>query len=311
MVKQSSFSLQTNDGTEISVSRWISESGVKPRAIVQISHGMAEHIQRYDNFARELVSQNIFVYGNDHRGHGVTGKMSNSLGYFADEDGFEKVVNDMFQLTSIIENEYPDVPIFLFGHSMGSFLSRRYIQLFGQKIAGVILSGTGADPGVMGKIGRLIAAREMKKKGRKSPSPLLNNLTFGSYNKGFRPNRTEFDWLCRDEKEVDKYIADPFCGGVFTSGFFNDLLGGLEVINKTIKISAIPTELPIYLISGSKDPVGNNTKGVLKIYQAFKQAGIMDVTYQFYDNARHELLNETNKEVVIADIMTWINGHLD
>jgi alpha-beta hydrolase superfamily lysophospholipase len=174
----------------------------------RMKNGMAEHIQRYEGFARELVSENLFVYGNDHRGHGIIGKMNNSLGYFADEDGFEKVVNDMFQLTSIIENEYPDVPIILFGHSMGSFLSRRYIQLFGQKLAGVILSGTGGDPGFMGKIGQLIAAREMKKKGRKTPSPLLNNLTFGSYNKGFRPNRTEFDWLSRDEQEVDKYIAD-------------------------------------------------------------------------------------------------------
>ncbi|HEY2422374.1 MAG TPA: alpha/beta hydrolase [Neobacillus sp.] len=308
---QSSFSFQANDGAEIFVSKWLSDNGVKPKAIVQISHGMAEHIQRYDQFAKELAAHNIFVYGNDHRGHGTTGKMSSSAGYFADEDGFEKVVKDMLHLTSIIENEYPDVPIILFGHSMGSFLSRRYIQLFGQKLAGVILSGTGGDPGVMGKIGRLIAAREMKKKGSKTPSPLLNNLTFGSYNKGFRPNRTEFDWLSRDEKEVDKYIADPFCGGVFTSGFFNDLLGGLDTINKPLNISATPSDLPIYLISGSNDPVGNNTKGVLKTYQAYKQAGIKDVTHQFYDNARHELLNETNKEVVITDIIAWINDHIN
>jgi alpha-beta hydrolase superfamily lysophospholipase len=311
LVKHSSFSFQTNDGIEISVCKWVTDCEGKPRAIVQIAHGMAEHIQRYDNFARELVSQNINVYGNDHRGHGITAKLNNSIGYFADEDGFEKVVNDMFQLTSIIENEYPDVPIILFGHSMGSFLSRRYIQLFGNKLSGVILSGTGGDPGVMGKVGRMIAAREMKKKGRKTPSPLLNNLTFGSYNKGFRPNRTEFDWLSSDEKEVDKYIEDPLCGGVFTSGFFNDLLGGLGTINKAINIIAVPSELPIYLISGSKDPVGNNTKGVLKSYQAYENVGISDVTYQFYDNARHELLNETNKEVVVADIINWINSHVN
>jgi alpha-beta hydrolase superfamily lysophospholipase len=312
LVIQSSFSFQSKDGTEISVSKWVSDSvDVPPRAIVQISHGMAEHLQRYDNFARELVSQNIFVYGNDHRGHGVTGNLNNSIGYFSDEDGFEKVVYDMFHLTTIIENDYPGVPIILFGHSMGSFLSRRYIQLFGQRLTGVILSGTGGDPGVMGKIGRMIAAREMKRKGRKNPSPLLNNLIFGSYNKGFRPNRTEFDWLSRDEKEVDKYISDPFCGSIFSAGFFYDLLGGLEVINKSNNISTIPLELPISLISGSKDPVGNNTKGVMKTYQVYRQAGIENVTYKFYDNARHELHNETNKETVIADILTWINGHIN
>ena len=309
MVKQASLSFHTNDGTEISVSKWVLDGEGKPKAIVQISHGMAEHIQRYDKFARELVSQNIFVYGNDHRGHGTTGQLNDNIGYFSDEDGFEKVVNDMSQLTTIIENEYPEVPIILFGHSMGSFLSRRYIQLYGQRLAGVILSGTGGDPGVLGKLGRLIAAREMKKKGRKTPSPLLNNLTFGSYNKGFHPNRTEFDWLSREEKEVDKYIADTFCGGIFTSGFFNDLLGGLEVINKPNNIKSTPSDLPIHFISGSKDPVGNDTKGVMKTYQAYKQAGIKDLSYQFYDNARHELLNETNKEDVTADIIKWINDH--
>lgn len=309
--QQSSFSFHASDGTEIFAIKWAAEIEENPRAIVQIAHGMAEHIQRYESFAHELVSHHCIVYGNDHRGHGKTGIMNNSLGYFADQDGFEKVVSDMVYLTKIIEKENPSVPIFLLGHSMGSFLSRRYIQLYGEKLTGVILSGTGGDPGFLGKIGRIIAGREMKNKGQKTPSPLLNKLTFGSYNKGFRPNRTEFDWLCSDETEVDKYIADPFCGGVFTSGFFNDLLKGLEIINKPSNIMSIPLELPIYLISGSKDPVGSNTKGVMKTYQAFKNAGIKDVNYKFYDNARHEILKEINKEEVITDIINWINNHLN
>ncbi|MDR7003047.1 alpha/beta hydrolase [Neobacillus niacini] len=308
MVQQSTYTFETNDDIKIHVSKWEGEE--RPWAIVQIAHGMAEHIERYHSFATELVSKNMVVFGNDHRGHGKTGSLNNCSGYFADEQGFEKVVEDMFTLTTIIEKEYPDIPIFLFGHSMGSFLSRRYIQLKGDRIAGVILSGTGGDPGIMGKIGRMIASRQMKKMGRKTPSPLLNNLTFGNYNKSFRQNRTEFDWLSRDEREVDLYIEDPNCGGIFSSGFFHDLFGGLETINKATNIGSIPKELPIYLISGSMDPVGGNTKGVLKTYQAHKNAGIIDVSYKFYEDARHEILNEINKDEVVADIIGWIKGHL-
>jgi alpha-beta hydrolase superfamily lysophospholipase len=307
---QTEFSYQGSDGLEIYAVKWGGESSEKPRAIVQISHGMAEHVKRYDSFARVLVSQNIFVYGNDHRGHGMTGSKTNSIGYFADEEGFERVVNDMEALTSIIEKEYPGVPIFLFGHSMGSFLSRRYIQLYGNRLAGVILSGTGGDPGIIGKIGKMIAAREKKKKGSRTPSPLMNKLTFGSYNKAFKPTRTDFDWLSRDEQEVDMYIADPLCGGVFTAGFYYDLLEGLETVNKPENIMATPASLPIFLISGSKDPVGGDTKGVLKSFQAYKAEGMQNVTYKFYEGARHELLNETNREEVQDDVIHWIDTHL-
>ncbi|WP_311315671.1 alpha/beta hydrolase [Neobacillus niacini] len=310
MMQQVDFSYQTNDGVEIFACKWVGDGEGQPKAIVQIAHGMAEHIKRYDPFARELVAQNMFVYGNDHRGHGMTGSKTNSMGYFADEQGFEKVVKDMETLTSIIEREYPDVPIFLFGHSMGSFLSRRYIQLYGNRLAGVILSGTGGDPGIMGKIGKLIASREKKMKGARTLSPLMNKLTFGSYNKAFRPTRTEFDWLSRDEKEVDKYIADPLCGGVFSSGFFHDLLEGLETVNKPENIMATPARLPIFLISGSKDPVGANSKGVLKTFQAYKAEGMQNDDYKFYEDARHELLNETNRDEVQVDVIHWINTYL-
>jgi alpha-beta hydrolase superfamily lysophospholipase len=309
MVVQSAFTFQAVDGVTIFAKKWINEG--KPKAIVQIAHGMAEHLARYDAFARELVVENCYVYGNDHRGHGETGKHTDSIGYFADEQGFETVVKDMYRLTTIIEEEYPDVPIFLFGHSMGSFLARRYIQLFGNKLSGTILCGTGGDPGIIGKIGRMIAATESRKKGRKTPSPFLNNLTFGNYNKAFLPNRTEFDWLSRDEREVDKYIHDPLCGGIFTAGFFYDFLDGIGTLNNPHHIKLIPSELPIFLISGTKDPVGGkNGKGVVQTLDAYKQAGIKDVSIKLYDDARHELLNETNKDEVQKDIIGWINNHL-
>ncbi|WP_462412972.1 alpha/beta hydrolase [Neobacillus sp. Marseille-QA0830] len=311
MAGGSGFTFQSDDGTDIFAKKWSLESKSKPKAIVQISHGMAEHIARYDSFANALVSGNVFIFGNDHRGHGETGEKTNSIGYFADENGFAKVVEDMRKLTDIIEKDYPDVPIFLFGHSMGSFLARRYIQLYGDRLSGVILCGTGGDPGLMGKIGRMIAAREGKKKGRKTPSPLLNNLTFGNYNKAFRPNKTEFDWLTRDEKEVDRYIADPLCGGIFTAGFFYDFLDGIGTINILENINKVPARLPIFLISGDKDPVGGkNGKGVIETVKQFKQAGVQDVTVKLYPDARHELLNEINKEEVQKDIMDWVNAHL-
>ncbi|WP_223593125.1 alpha/beta hydrolase [Neobacillus bataviensis] len=310
MSRHLSFTYQTEDGVEIFATKWAAENEIRPKAIVQIAHGMAEHIERYDAFAKELISQDLVVFGNDHRGHGETAKLNNSSCYFADTQGFEKVMQDMHMLTIIAEKEYPGVPVILFGHSMGSFLSRRNIQLFGNKLAGVILSGTGGDPGIMRKIGQLIASREMKKKGARTPSPLLNNLTFGSYNKSFKPNRTEFDWLSREEREVDKYIDDPMCGGIFTAGFFNDLLEGIAIINKPQNLAMIPVNLPILLISGSKDPVGSNSKGVIKTYEAYKKVGIKEVNYKLYENARHELLNETNKEEVKADVIRWINEHI-
>lgn len=310
MVKQSAFTFLSHDGMDLFASKWIKEEQQKPKALVQIAHGMAEHIMRYDSFAKELAAQNIFVYGNDHRGHGETAKMANSYGYFSDEQGFEKVFQDMRTLTTIMEKEYPGVPIFLFGHSMGSFLSRRYIQLFGNKLSGVVLCGTGGNPGIMGKIGTMIASREKKKNGSKTPSPLLNKLTFGSFNKAFQPNRTEFDWLSRDERQVDKYIEDPMCGGIFSTGFFFDFLSGLETVHNKKNICSSPLDLPIFLISGTKDPVGGkNGKGVLETFKSFKQVGIKDVSYKLYEDSRHELLNEINKGEVQRDIINWINKH--
>ncbi len=304
----STFYFHAKDGHQIHTKKWTEATPLK--AVVQIAHGMAEHIERYDAFANELVRHGIYVYGNDHRGHGETGKASGAPKYFSDENGFEKVVSDMYELTNLIRHEQGNVPIFLFGHSMGSFLARRYIQLYGNEISGVILSGTGGDPGFLGKIGRAVAKWECKRKGRTSPSPLLDKLSFGNFNKAFHPVRTQFDWLTRDKTEVDKYVEDPFCGGIFTAGFFHDLLVGLKIINNKKNIQLVPASLPIYLFSGSKDPVGNNTKGVQQVFNTFHKAGIQDITIKFYEDGRHEMLNETNRKEVYKDIINWIEARL-
>ena len=250
------------------------------------------------------------IYANDHRGHGKTAGSQKDIGYFANENGWEKVVDDMHTLTGIIKKECPKKPFFLFGHSMGSFLSRHYAMHYAAELTGLVLSGTAGDPGALGKIGILVATIEAKIKGKKAKSNILTKLSFGAFNDAFKPNRTDYDWLSRDNAEVDKYISDPWCGAVCTAGFFCDLLGGIDYINKKKNIAKIPKNLPIYIFSGAKDPVGGNTKGVRQVYNALKDAGIGDVTFKFYEDGRHEMLNEINRKEVFNDVIAWMNKHV-
>ncbi len=293
-------------GSGIFVYRWLPDASEQMAGVVQIAHGMAEHAGRYARFARFLTAVGFGVYANDHRGHGKTAGALENVGYFTDADGWQNVVDDMLQLTGIVRRENPGFPVFLLGHSMGSFLVRTYIADHGGDIAGAILSATGGDPGLLGKVGRLIATWECFRKGRRGKSPLLNALSFGGFNKAFTPNRTDFDWLSRDAAEVDAYIADPYCGGVFTAGFFADLLEGLAFVNSTDGIHRITKNLPIFFISGACDPVGKNTRGVRQVINVYKAAGLADVSAVFYDGARHEILNETNREGVFKDILDWL-----
>ena len=303
------FDLPTDDGLTLFVYRWMPEN-VPLRAVVQIAHGMAEHAARYERFAAALCRAGIGVYANDHRGHGRTAGGPENIGYFADADGWNKVVADMGQLCAAIGRENPGVPIFLFGHSMGSFLSRTFISRRGNEIRGAILSGTGGDPGLLGKIGLFIARALCFIKGAKSPSPLLNALSFGGFNKPFRPNRTEFDWLSRDAAEVDKYVADPLCGAVFTAGFFVDLIGGINEIHTPDTFTRTPGDLPILLFSGARDPVSADGKGVREVFDAYQKAGAVDIQMTLYEDGRHEMLNETNRDEVTENIIQWIQERL-
>lgn len=309
-MKSHSFTFQAADGAQIFTYQWMPEDAGVVRGIVQIAHGMAEHAARYERFAQALTQAGYAVYANDHRGHGRTAGSLENMGYFADENGWERVVQDMHTLTRLVKNDLPGKPVFLFGHSMGSFLSRHYAMLYGEEISGLILSGTGGDPGLIGKIGLWIAKMDAKLRGRRTPSDIMNKLSFGAFNNAFKPNRTEYDWLSRDTAEVDKYIQDPWCGTVFSAGFFCDMLEGLAFINQKENIAKIPTTLPIYLFSGAKDPVGANTKGVRQVYDTLKSAGIQDVALKFYADGRHEMLNEINREEVFNDVISWLNRHI-
>ncbi len=304
------FTFQASDGSAIFTNKWLPDNSDTIKAIVQISHGMAEHSDRYMRFAEFLTANNFAVYANDHRGHGKTAGEVENLGYFADTKGWDLVVEDMKTLTNIIHENHPKLPVLLFGHSMGSLLFREYIFSYSQEINGVILSGTAGDPGLLGNVGIVVSKMECLLRGKKSKSTLLDKLSFGNFNTAFKPNRTAFDWLSRDTKEVDKYIEDSYCGSIFTAGFFNDMLRGIKNINKFSNIQKIPKNLPVYFLSGAKDPVGENTKGVLKVVNIFKKAGLTDVSFKFYEEGRHEMLNEINREEVFSDILEWLKFHI-
>jgi alpha-beta hydrolase superfamily lysophospholipase len=303
------FTIATGDGTQLHVNRWLPDGD--PKAVVQIAHGMAEHSERYDRFARRLGDAGYAVYASDHRGHGRTARSDRDKGYFADRDGFDTVVADLGLVGDHAREENPGVPFFLFGHSMGSFISRGYAIAHGDRLDGLVLSGTAGDPGLLGKVGGILAATQARLRGRRHVSGLMDSLTFGQYNKAFKPARTRFDWLSRDEAEVDRYIADPDSGNVFTAGFFADLLPALARINSDAEVGRIPKDLPIYLVSGSLDPVGDNSKGVERVAGQLTRLGVRDVKVRFWPEGRHEVLNETNRDEVMDDFVRWFDEHLD
>lgn len=295
--------VQMDDGHQVFVRIW--DQVPSPRGVVQIAHGMAEHGGRYERFARFLSDRGYVVLANDHRGHGKTGEKAGLMGYFARENGFDRVVDDLHFLTEQIKREYPNLPLFLFGHSMGSFLVRRYLQRYGREVAGAIIMGSGGDPGLAGKLGRFLA-RQLMRKDPTKPSPLLNKLSFGAFNKGIKNPRSEFDWLSRDAGEVQKYLDDPYCGFVCSSGFFYDLLTGMELIHSDRKIERIPKDLPLLVLSGTGDPVGKYGEGIRQFVGQLKNHNINRIELKLYPEARHELLNELNKEEVMEDIAAWL-----
>lgn len=309
MVVRDQFIINTTDGKQIQVYKW-KKNDVPVKGIVQIAHGMVEHAQRYEDFSRFLASNGFLVYANDHRGHGRSIKDEKKRGFFAKRNGFQKVVEDFEQITSKIRKNYPNTPLFLFGHSMGSFIVRRYVQLYNHNIAGIVLSGTGGDPKTIGKIGLLIAKIERRLKGHYKKSPFMDRLIFGNYNKQFSPARTKFDFLTRDEKVVDRYIADPNCGFICTTSFYVDLLTGIQTIHQQKEYEKTPKSLPIFLLSGDKDPVGNNGEGVQSVYEQYIQSGSKHVSIKLYKEGRHEMLNEFNKKEVYHDIIQWLHSIL-
>ena len=309
-MKCTNFTFKGEEGLDIYTYKWEDENIKKPKAVIQIAHGMAETAQRYETFAKVLTKNGYIVYINDHRGHGKTAKIIENVGHLAEKEGFRCLVEDMYTLTNIIKKENEDLPIYLFGHSMGSFASQRYIMDYSNNLSGLILCGSNGKQGIILNLAHLIINREIKKYGRRSKSNKINNLIFGG--EIIRRNeKTKFDWLSRDKEQVEKYINDPFCGVVCSCGFFYDLVQGLKEIEDKENLKNVPLDIPIYIISGDKDPIGKNGKGVLRLRDRYIKLGVKDVTCKLYKDGRHELLNEINREEVFEDIICWLNNKIE
>ena len=297
------YSFTATDGTSIFAVKWETE---KPRAIVQIIHGLAEHIERYDEFAAYLNTRGFVAAGEDHRGHGKTAGSLEKAGYFADTDGWNKVINDNLMLSRRLKAEYPGIPFYLFGHSMGSFLSRKIIAEWPEGINKVILSGSGDFTKSVVMLLSAIARIQKIFLTAKAEAKLLDKLSFSSLNNQFNPGRTGFEWLSRDEAMVDAYIADPFCGFVASIGLYLDFASGLSYLQNPEHLKKTPADMPILLFSGSEDPVGGNKKLISGIYNKYKESGHLHTELLFNEGGRHESLNETNREEVFKILADWL-----
>ncbi len=292
---------------KIHACKWLPEG--EPRAVVQIVHGIAEFVERYDAFANFLCSQGFAVVAEDHMGHGQSINGDGIQGYF--HGGWFTAIEDTMQLMGNTQKEYPDVPYILFGHSMGSFMARTILCKYPDcGIRAAIICGTGWQPAFA--LPGLIKVVEAvcRKTGETNPSEKLQNLVFGSYNKKVEHPRTPFDWLTRDAKIVDAYIAHPLCGFTASCGLLRDMMKGIHFVEQPVNLSAMRKDLPVFFIAGSDDPVGPYGKGVHTAANAFRKSGMQDVSIRIYPLMRHEILNEINKEEVYGDVLKWIESKI-
>ncbi len=299
----------SNDKDTITGYFYENQEITKAKAIIQISHGMSEYIARYSDFATFMVRNGYVVCGNDHLGHGQSSDTDVGIdGYFSKSDAKAHILNDLHKMNEIAKGKFPNVPIILLGHSMGSFFARIYAAKFPTTINGLIISGTaGANP--ISGLGSALANVIMAFKGDKHRSNLLNDIAFGSYTKKIPNAKTQYDWLSKDENIVDIYSKDPKCTTIFTVNGFITLMQALNESNKNETIQNTPKNMPVYIFSGDMDPVGNYSAGVKQVYNQFKLYKINDVTLKLYKDGRHEMINEIEKEVVYNDILKWCDGH--
>lgn len=283
----------------------------KPRAVIQIVHGISEYINRYDDFMLFLANNGFAVAGDDHLGHGQSVTKAGELGFFNESKGWDYVVADVAKLREIMHEEYSDVPYIFFGHSMGSFLTRTFIIQNPDKYDAAILSGTGHQAKALVYAGLAMGDAVVKLHGPRADGKMLNDIAFGAYNNKIDFPMTDFDWLSRDYENVKKYMADPMCGFVCKASLYRDMLTGIKFVTDQNNIDKMSKEQPIYFMSGDCDPVGDYGKGVDRAYKAFCKAGLHDVTIRLYPGGRHEMLNETNKDQVYQDILTWLNAKME
>lgn len=282
----------------------------EPRAIVQIIHGIAEYIDRYDEFMSFLADNGIIAVGTDHLGHGKSIESEEQTGFFAYDNGWDYAVRDEEVLRLAMHENYPELPIIVFGHSMGSFMARTLLIRYPDAFNAAIISGTGNQGAALVNGGLLMGNLVTGLKGAHHYSKFLNNLAFGSYNKIYENPKTEYDWLSRDEANVQKYIDDPLCGFIPSCSLFRDMMTGVKFITNKKNLTAMNKDMPVYFMSGDMDPVGECGKGVQKAYNNFLEAGMKDVSIKLYPGGRHEMLNEINKDEVYTDILAWLDSKI-
>ena len=293
------------DGASIHVYHWSPDFEIG-RGIVHIVHGLSEHAGRYEAFAEELTGEGFQVFAHDQRGHGRTSTNSDGFGYVADADGWRTLVSDTIELGCVERQRFPQLPFYLFGHSMGTYVVQEILGLKPELADAAILSGPNGEAGLLTRIGRLIARVERLRLGRHGRSDLINTLSFGAFNRSFAPNRTSYDWLTRDEQAVDRYIADPCCGFIATNQFWVDLLDAIVAIARPENRARIRRDLPIYIFSGRNDPVNNQGRGAEYLAETLRSMGVRNVSYRVYPKGRHETLNELNRDEVMGHILEWL-----
>jgi alpha-beta hydrolase superfamily lysophospholipase len=280
------------------------------RAVLQLAHGICEHLGRYDDFARFMAGNGVLVVANDHLGHGRTAATAADRGFFAARDGWTHVVDDVESLRRQTAEAHPGLPYFLLGHSMGSFVVRTYLIRYPGRLSGALISGTGQQAPALVTAGLALTDVIRLFRGPRRRSTVVNNMAFGAYNRNFEPKRTASDWLTRDTQIVDAHLRDELCGFIPTVSLYHDMLSGVRLISRLENVRRMDVNTPVLFFSGAMDPVGEETRGVRRAVENFKKAGCRDVTVKFYEGGRHEMLNEINRAEVYADVLAWIDSKL-
>jgi alpha-beta hydrolase superfamily lysophospholipase len=307
------FYQKMNDGTEISVNRWLPDEGQEIKGIVQLIHGMVEHAVRYDRLGSILAENGWVLSAHDLRGHGKTAlraeqKGTGMFGFLAEKDGFNRVVNDVDEIIMKVKNDFSGKKTVLLGHSFGSFIAQSYIENHAAHIDACVLCGTAGPQRALTTVGALCARFTALLHGKKAHSDFLWKTAFGGYTKRIPDAKNGQEWLSRDTSDVQMYLDDKWCGFNPTVGFYCDMTYGLKKIHKTSNMKKIPCGLPVFIIFGSDDPVGSYGKTIKKLIEIYKKNGMTDVTFKEYPGARHELFNEWNRDEVTADFLAWINS---
>ena len=313
--EKSSIGFKSHDGSsQIKGVLWQPVPGVGApgvRGVVQIVHGMAEHSGRYEDFARFLVDNGFAVCAHDHIGHGRSVASSADLGHMPLDGGKDVLVEDVHGLRRIVQARFSrQIPYFVFGHSMGSYVTRAYLSRYAQGLSGAVICGTGNEPVAKSKAGHALARRIARRQGERTSSKLLHNLADGSFSKSVKHARTSLDWLSTDPAVIDAYLADDLCGQMFTAGAYATLTSLTAEVATLDSALAVPSDLPVLFIAGALDPVGNKGKGVKSAAALFENAGIRDVEVKLYPGMRHEILNEPGKRRVYDDVLAWIDRRI-